>query len=393
MSTNLEGRLILCPLCKTKLKVPKEDPKRTFQKPDLLLAIARSQLTDWDRSYARLAFQEKIVKEPDLWKAIPSVLIANRKGEKRGIDDELKAHGWISREEDQRIRTRLKGMKGIEPGAETMECPNCFATISVKVGHCHFCGQETGDSIRFRICPACKSREPIQNKICGACHANLITGLRAGSNYCPACGREVEGNPVRCPSCKAPLREDIKQKKLHEELEKKSFWLRAYGVRIGIAAAVVLLLLLCLSFNFLRTTLRALSVGKAQASLEERLRDFSHALQENEASLLQPFLASDREMPAAGNDDLLFFILTGRKGEDLVKKIAPPRIERLTIDEKAGKAEVQALTQYRLAAKNPTEVTTPDAMLRYGTLQQGSVVWIWTLRNGTWFYTAPLPHP
>ena len=74
LPVNLVGRKIRCPMCGEPLTIPKADPKRTFKKQKLSVAIDKFDISDWDRAIAHKVLERGEVKGKVLYKAIVTTI-------------------------------------------------------------------------------------------------------------------------------------------------------------------------------------------------------------------------------------------------------------------------------------------------------------------------------
>jgi len=372
---NLVGRKIRCPMCGDPLTIPPPDPQRSFQRQNLAVAIAKFELSDWDRAFALKVLERRKVDEKTLYKAIISIVKTAKKGAGTGLGEELKTAGALDEAECDLIRSLVRGTITDEKEAFA-ECPNCFASISGKARACKFCGQAMGD-ISVAICPNCKHEQPNTLPRCRRCMADMKTGLRTGVEACPGCNRPLMGAPEVCPHCKAKLREPTRRVRARERNQ------LVFRAKIAAAAMAGLAILILLFSGPLRTALRSLTVGYAQASLENRIRAFSDALQDNALEAIERCV--DPQAALTVERDTRTEILLGTAFQERVSRVSAivTADPELSATQDAAQVRVQATV---LLTGREVGDDTRNVFGR-GRSHRAEVVWRWVRRQGTWYFT------
>jgi len=138
--------------------------------------LTRGDLLSLLQFEASLTAADTMVEKQDLRQTIIDVRAAARHGQKFNISEKLLKSGLLSQESDRQLRQLVKSMT--PPEEKLVECPNCFGSIPVSSTTCRFCDHNLGDMRNFSICPKCKHKQSVGEKLCGACGADIATGLR-----------------------------------------------------------------------------------------------------------------------------------------------------------------------------------------------------------------------
>lgn len=91
-----------------------------------------------------------------------------------------------------------EGMAGATSGAAGATCPHCGAKIKAGSKFCPDCGKAI--SAAGAKCPSCGKSVPSGTKFCPECGASLA------AKTCPKCGKEVPAGTKFCPDCGAKIK-------------------------------------------------------------------------------------------------------------------------------------------------------------------------------------------
>lgn len=370
----MAGRKMLCPLCGDPMVIPKVDEEILFKKFVLRKGIEKFRLTDWDRAYARTLLEQKKVPDKELYGGICSYMKAKRKNADLGLAEHLQEREILTAADRDSIRELLKGtVKTVE--TEYVQCPNCFASVDANHRACKFCGQRISDAALV-TCPACKHEQEksLTTMRCEMCGANLKTGLTEVAKRCPACMELIFGDPKRCPKCKVIVKTS---REAHLEEKKKAERRRKLLITIGSSAAAVIILF-CVAWGALRTGLRTVMVGGAQASLENTLGDFGKTLQGMDAEELKPFLTGPGKNLA--EEDFFRMVCTGTVKGRIVKKISSVTpLEIMMNDDEKGAVVTTAL-RVTFQRESFGEGTRPS----YTRPKTITIEWRWSRDDNQW---------
>ena len=390
LPAKLAGKRILCPMCEDAITIPKADGKRTFKKQKFSSALEKFKLSDWDRTFAKALFKQKKMDSRSLYRAIIAVVKAAKKGREVGLGEYLRGEGAITAEECERIRTLVRGQVG-DDKEEFIECPNCFANISGSSHSCKFCGQKIGHTQAIAICPNCKHEQATGHSRCRRCMADMKTGLRGAAGltkHCPGCGFAVEGDPKKCPRCKAKLGGHRRPDRKAEQ--------RGLLLRIAAGAAITVLLLGWICYHPIKTLVRSCIVGSAQAKLEDRVRLFTIALDDNALDRIEAFLDPEAEPTVERNTRGL--ILLGKDFKGRVKRVQEITVKNITLNESQTEATVEVLAnlmvQETVLKDGPAgSAAIDDARGRLGLGQprEETVTWKWVRKSTLWLLVPDLP--
>ena len=96
------------------------------------------------------------------------------------------------------------------PGASTIHCPQCHATVLGDALFCQQCGASVQALSTILPCPACGQLMPTSSSFCPYCGTYVAQPKeemprekfrRRESSGCPACGRDVGPMAEVCPYC------------------------------------------------------------------------------------------------------------------------------------------------------------------------------------------------
>lgn len=379
---HLTGRKILCPMCGNALVIPKADPKRTFQKQNLRESLPKFQLSDWDRAIAEAVLDDGRLKDKQLLKALIELIKKNKKGPETSLSEVLVQQKLLSTEEQSAYRSRLRG--NVDAAETTfVECPNCFANVDSKLPSCNFCGQQLGASAETAICPNCKNEQPRELERCRRCMADMKTGLRPTKQRCNKCGELVLGAVEVCPSCKAPFAKPPRR-------GGRSRALPAWWWKGALAAGVLVLVVLVWQYPTLRYCCRVLTVGAAQASLENRAEQLGTVLMERDRDHLEAYLHPEGEFK---NDAVTWGrVLLGPEFQGKVRRIKEIQYVATRL---SGEEPLRGRLRLRVDAvvQDKNAITAGDGMddvaLRLGgggKPKSFDVTWLWEQYDGRWYY-------
>jgi hypothetical protein len=258
-----------------------------------------------------------------------------------------------------------------------VDCPNCFAKVDSSQRSCRFCGQRLTDPA-YATCPACKHEQEKGPKLCVACGADMVTGLKVKAQRCPACDALVFGEPKNCPSCRVVLQTSgMRRLEVSEALARQKKMLALVG-----AGALAVVVIVSLLWGRITTAMRASSVGHARATLERRLDEFKDSLKERDVKSLRAALHGGAE--GIADDVVLRVLCTGSKtGKSVVglRSVTPDEI-RMADDEKS--AVITAVVRARMAEKMGDE-----GNLSLTQLETYTVDWKWIREHDTWKCVIP----
>jgi len=397
----LVGRHMECPMCETVLTVPAPDASRGFAEQNLLEALDRFKLSDWDRAYARKALEMEVADSRTVGEAVVAVRSAARKGRKRSVGEELLRKGAIDRQKDLNIRELVRG--ATRPKGKLTECANCFETIAADATVCPYCGQEFGDLLVMQMCPNCKREQPSGAKECSGCGADMVTGLKSGGyvTRCPRCGQVALPGQVECLLCGTSLSRSVESIRREEKIERVKQWIALHSLSLMLAGMLIAGLVVWKYWSDIRRVVSSFVVGEDQTALKERLEAFDSALKF--ADFRTPTDMIDPSLGLQATERTRSCILGGQDLATVVERVDEIGHPEMQLDKGAGAATVYTKVRGRLVAAGTEGVKVESSADLPGVLANlaggaksktalsSEVTWRWVLRKGRWYYAGPLP--
>jgi hypothetical protein len=373
---NAAGRKVLCPLCGDPFRIPDFGEKVDFRQFVFAEAIEKFQLNAWDKAFARELRKAKKITDDNLYKGICGYVKARRKKADLNLAAQLVAMGALGVTESDAIRELIRGTVKAET-VKFVDCPNCFAKVDSSQRSCKFCGQRLTDPA-YATCPACKHEQKKGPKLCVDCGADMVTGLKAKVQRCPACNAMVFGEQKNCPSCRVVL-QTSRQK--HMDVKAQLARQKKMMMLIG-AGAVAAIILIALLWGPVGTAMRASRVGYARATLEETLDDFRAALKDRDVAGLRTALKGG----AQGVDDavILRFLCTGSKEGKKVAGLRSVTTDEIKMSDDEKSAVITVVVRARMAQK-----LSDEGGFSLTQLETYTVSWKWVLENDAWTCVIP----
>jgi DNA-directed RNA polymerase subunit RPC12/RpoP len=393
------GRKVACPMCETRLVVPRPDEEPLFVAQDIALALEHFKLTAWDRAFARKALENDFVGPQALHEAVTNVRRAMQKRRKLTIDEFLLSRKAITSQHALITRKLVKALPGSGElaGEALAECPNCFETIKANARVCPYCGQKIGDLSVMAMCPACKREQPPKRKFCVGCGADMATGVKPGSQekVCARCGElEIHGSPV-CRACGTDLSRTPSDLAKADSARRTKEWIANHSLSLVVALLAVAALVVWMK----RAEVKAWLFGADRAALDARLEGFDDALRYGDLDTLAKML--DPELPKSKRkaDPRLRALILGSEDPSMfVREVESIEHDKINFADDARSATVYTQTRGRLGegehAKSVESSADLPAVIGIGGKRKGlsaQVAWKWVERKGEWYYAGPLP--
>ncbi len=403
LNARFAGRRILCPMCDTAMKVPPPGQEPDVVGQDFEEALQKYKLSPWDRVCAQKAYDLEMVDAQTLRSAIRTVRRDARKRNPATVLEHLRETGALGKPQALAIAELAKG-RGTDQPEDLVECPACFAAIPQTSKTCPYCGHAFADLVLQAMCPNCHSEQPPGRNFCGACGADMETGLRPGTETgprCPRCSAPILAHARTCPRCRAKLDLYRERPAALRALSATKEWTTQHAFALFFAAGLVFLLYAASNWSTVRRTVNTWLSSPLRADLYERVRGLDRALEYSDldglSELIDPELDYGEPTEAARTR-----LLGGEQPDAVVQEVYKLAHREYDVDEDAGKATVYTVVSGRF---DPDTVDAPAAegegvpLLDAAELMTGEnprlldteVAWKWVLREGTWYLAGPLP--
>jgi hypothetical protein len=367
-------------MCETSLDVPQPGTPPPFLVEDLVDALDRYKISDFDRACAKRALDLGLVPTAKIGSAIAKLRGEMLRGRSPTLLAILRKYGRIDEQGERKIRS---GIDVSEPSAAS----------SRKSGKAKRLHSDSLHILKQTVVLDVAAFELAKGPV------PAVPG--PALNRCPTCGRTLKAEAAsagKCPACAADVCGLVPAPSGGGFFRGALAWFGGNWLALLGVAAAVTLAWAGLNWSRVRRQGAALLKGETRAALEERVRKFDRALEFGDLETLSKMLATS---PRDGvTNELRAFILSGQTPPPPIEKVRSIEHPEIELDEQAGRATVftRVRAKLDLAKVKTPDVETSGDVAAAGRAVIGSagglsteIAWKWVLQGDMWRYAGPLP--